>query len=294
MGTLRLRAHAKVNLFLRIVGVRTDGYHDIESVVVPLELHDVVEITATCGPLTVSADWDEVPDGEGNLCHRAAAAYDRATGLTSAVAVGVNKSIPVAAGLGGGSADAAATLMGLNELHDRPLSPEQLTALAAALGADVPLFLAHGPALLEGLGDRVTPLECGQPIHLVLAKPPFGMDTAEAYRLADQYWQRCPFPVEDTIAALQHGDAERVGYALYNDFWGPVAARHPELADIRHALLAAGAFGASITGSGTCLFGVFADAATAAAVEPAQLTCPWVVAARTVPRPIELIAEGDH
>jgi len=289
LGTICLRAHAKVNLFLRIVGSRQDGYHDIESVVVPLELHDRVQITTGGDSLTVEADWPGVPDGPENLCHRAALVYQRATGRIPAAAIRVLKNIPPAAGIGGGSADAAATLVGLNEIHGRPLPLDELTALAADIGADVPLFLADGPALIEGVGERVTVLQQGCPLDLVLAKPSFGMDTAEAYRLADEYWQRCPFPVSDIISALQDGDVQRVAFALYNEFWEPVSARHPELRTIRSALVASGALGASLTGSGTCVFGVFPDSDTAAhAAASLKNSYPWVVATRTVPRAVEL------
>jgi len=294
LGTIYLQAHAKVNLFLRIVGSRPDGYHDIESVVVPLELHDRVRIAPGEESLTVEADSAEVPDGPGNLCHRAALAYQKATGRVSAVAIRVLKSIPLAAGMGGGSADAAATLVGLNEIHGRPLPLDELTALAADIGADVPLFLADGPALIEGMGERVTVLQQGCPLDLVLAKPSFGMDTAEAYRLADEYWQRCTFPVSDIISALQDRDVQRVAFALYNEFWEPVSARHPELKRIRSALLAAGALGASLTGSGTCVFGVFPDSEAAAqAAASLKNSYPWVVATRTAPRAVELSTGGD-
>lgn len=294
MGTICLLAHGKINLFLRIVGTRPEGYHDIESVVVPVQLHDRVQITPGEESLTVEADWAEVPDGPANLCHRAALAYQKATGHTPAVAIKVLKSIPPAAGIGGGSADAAATLVGLNELHGRPLSPGELTALAATVGADVALFLAGGPALIEGMGERVTVLEQGCLLDLVLVKPAFGMDTPEAYRLADQYWQRCPFPVSDTISALKDGDVQRVAFALYNEFWEPVSGRYPELEGIRSALLASGALGASLTGSGTCIFGVFPDPETAAyAAASLRNSYPWVIATRTAPRAVELSAKGD-
>jgi 4-diphosphocytidyl-2-C-methyl-D-erythritol kinase len=251
------RAHAKINVFLRVLGARDDGYHDIETLVLPISLHDVVTATEReAGTFTLEVEGDGaltalVPrDPSVNLAGRAASALaaeeDRLTEL--GVALELDKRIPVAAGLGGGSADAAAALLAVDELWGCGRSPEALSELAARLGADVPAMLAGVPVLATGRGERLTNVHTAS-TWWVLRPFAFGVDAADAYR----WWDGSPVTGPDPgvlIAALEIGDLELLGDALFNDLQDGVLTRHPEVGEAIGAFVDAGALGAIVSGSG--------------------------------------------
>jgi len=253
------RAHAKINVFLRVLGRRDDGFHDIESVVLPISLHDVVTATDT-GPgggvsLQVEGDPDltrhvstELHD---NLAGRAAIALaERAElGLDArGASLRIDKRIPVAAGLGGGSADAAATLFALNELWACALDGPALADLGAQIGSDVPALLAGEPVLTTGRGERVTPAHTAS-TWWVLKPFAFGVAAADAYR----WWSEAPATGPDPgvlIAALETGDVELLGDAIFNDLQPGIVAYHPDVSGAIDAFVEAGALGAMVSGSG--------------------------------------------
>ncbi len=245
-------AHAKLNVFLRVLGRRDDGYHDIETVMLPVDLHDVVTVEHA-DRLDVLVDGpraDELSDAGGeSLVHRAAQAWAEATGRADAGArITIEKRIPVAAGLGGGSADAAATILALDELHGSDLDAETQLGIAAAVGSDVAAMLLGGPVYAAGRGERVTAVHA-MTSHWVIAPAPFGVHTVRAY----EWWDEVPVTGPDPgalIAALEAGNDERLGDAIYNDLQAPVVARHPEIAETIRTFLEAGALGAAMTGSG--------------------------------------------
>ncbi|HEX3298931.1 MAG TPA: 4-(cytidine 5'-diphospho)-2-C-methyl-D-erythritol kinase [Actinomycetota bacterium] len=246
------RAHAKLNVFLHVVGARDDGYHEIETVILPLELHDVVRAEAADEfTVTVSgARAGELARAGGEaLVDSAARAWAHETGRASPdAAIAVDKRIPVAAGLGGGSADAAATIRVLDELHRTDLSTETLLGIAAAVGSDVPALLLGGPVYADGRGDRVTPVHA-QTTAWVVVPASFAVRTPDAYRWWDARAESGPDPGA-VIAALEAGNDEILGPAIFNDLQFAVAARHPEISDTIAALLDAGALGAVMSGSG--------------------------------------------
>ncbi|HWC69996.1 MAG TPA: 4-(cytidine 5'-diphospho)-2-C-methyl-D-erythritol kinase [Actinomycetota bacterium] len=252
------RAHAKVNVFLRVLGRRDDGFHDIETVVLPISLHDVVTASeAPPGELSIGVEGDPeltrlvstVPDE--NLAGRAVRALARLAGRDGAsagVSVRVDKRIPVAAGLGGGSADAAAALLAADEVWSCGTGASELVELAAELGSDVPAMLADEPVLVSGRGERLVPVHSAS-IWWVLKPFGFGVSAADAYA----WWDEEPVTGPDPgvlIAALETGDVALLGDALFNDLQPGVVARHAEVGATIDAFLDAGALGAFMSGSG--------------------------------------------
>ncbi|MDP1570684.1 MAG: 4-(cytidine 5'-diphospho)-2-C-methyl-D-erythritol kinase [Vicinamibacterales bacterium] len=255
--TLTIAACAKINLDLRILGVRADGFHDLRTVFQTLALHDVVTITRRRGAFTITCSDPEIPVDRRNLVWRAASLLWRLARRPGAapkdVAIHLEKRIPAQAGLGGGSADAAATLIGLASLWALDVDVVTLSRLAARLGADVPFFLVGGTALGLGRGDDIYPLVDLPRSHVVVARPGFGVSTVEAYGWydADARPRREP-PVRPVPA---HWPAWTRG--LRNDLEPPVVRRHPTVGRIKTVLLDGGAAVAAMSGSGSAVFGVF-------------------------------------
>ena len=257
-----MRAPAKINLTLRVGARRADGYHDVETVLQAVALADTVTVTPVRGPFTLDVREAGVPADRTNLVWRAA---DRLwcdagrTGDARDARVTLTKRTPAAAGLGGGSADAAAALIALNAAWKLRRSAAQLVAVAAGLGADVPFLFAGGTALGTGRGDRLFPLADITPFDVVIITPGFGVATADAYRWLD----------EDREAGVaSDGGANRsarleVGWAggplqMTNDLEGPVGRRSPDIGAMIDACRRAGAAAAAMTGSGSAVFGLFA------------------------------------
>jgi 4-diphosphocytidyl-2-C-methyl-D-erythritol kinase len=260
-----VHAPAKLNLRLVITAREESGYHQLETVFCRLDLADRIELRASGGSIALEVAGAQLGPAKSNLAYRAAAAFCELTG-TRGAALRLEKRIPAGAGLGGGSSDAAAVLLGLNRLHHEPLARAELLRLGGALGADVPFFLAETPlALAWGRGDRVLPLPALSPAPALLVLPPFPIVTAEAYRLLAEH-RRAGAPTGSVLLPAREL-ADWVGLAelAVNDFEAPLFARYPQLAAIRQALHEGGAFLARMTGSGSALFGVWRDAAQRAA-----------------------------
>ena len=257
--TIRARAFAKINLSLAVGRVRPDGYHPLETVFQSLALHDTLSVTVRRGPLALTCTDPEVPVDARNLVWRAAELVWAAAGRRGAphgVAIAIDKHIPMQAGLGGGSADAAAALVVLHRLWAPKRARVDLPALAARLGADVPFFLTGGTALGLGRGDVLYPLADATPYQVVLALPGFGVSTAAAYGWLDA--DRASGAPASTVAsgtALALWPGRNLN--AVNDLEAPVLRRHPELSRVRQRLLRAGALVAAMTGSGSAVFGLF-------------------------------------
>jgi len=246
-------APAKLNLSLQVFGKRPDGYHHIRSVMVPVSLYDDVTVEEAPAGISVKCDAPEVPAGATNSCHKAAALFLAWAGTPAGVRIRIRKTIPAESGLGGGSSDAAATLKGLITLTGKHPSRETLRGMAVRIGADVPFFLPGGAALVEGIGERLTPLPWNVPFHAVIVRPAFGLSTREGYaRLEREPGDPPPsgtvpsFRTFSDVAAVVRNDFEAV--------WGPA---HPEIAGIRRELVSAGAAAAGLSGSGSAVFGLF-------------------------------------
>jgi 4-diphosphocytidyl-2-C-methyl-D-erythritol kinase len=267
-------APAKVNLALRVLAREASGYHQIETVFQKLALADQVTLRVTAGSRSLDIQWDgpraaDLGPTEQNLAWRAAEAFASATGGPAGWEIQLTKRIPAGGGLGGGSADAAAVLLGLNQLTGSPLSAELLRQLAATLGSDVP-FLAQPAALAlgTGRGDVLQPLPSLPPAPVLVVLPPFGVNTAQAYGALAAARQAAGRPAP--VAKYTTADWDRweaVAARQINDFEPTVFAEHPELAAVRALLAAAGARVARMSGSGSTLFGVWGPGAVLPEIE---------------------------
>ncbi|MBC7228910.1 MAG: 4-(cytidine 5'-diphospho)-2-C-methyl-D-erythritol kinase [Actinobacteria bacterium] len=265
-----LEAPAKINLYLEVGARREDGYHGVRTVMQAVDLCDRVEVEVVGGRGTVALEVKgEAPAGEDNLCHRAARAFLEAAGVRWDVRMRLEKRIPLAAGLGGGSSDAAAVLRGLNFLAGEALAGEELLRLAASLGTDVPFFLVGGTALGEGRGERVTPLVQAPPLPLVLANPGVPLPTPEVYRRFDEVGGGEPprGGVEAMGEALRGGEVRRVASLLFNSLQPAACALMPQVGALLEHALWAGAEGALVSGSGPTVFALAGDEGRAAEME---------------------------
>lgn len=285
MPELTVACHAKINLSLEILRRREDGYHDLATVFQAVSLCDELRLRVEPASglpvhrLQIGGLSVPVP---GNLVLRALEAFEQHTGVPSAADVKLHKRIPAGAGLGGGSSDAAGTLLALSRLCRG--APADLSVLAAGLGSDVPFFLGSGTALGGGRGELLTPLPTPADDWLVLAKPEVAVNTGEAYGLLTASDFGDGGRSRACAEALRAGCGLRQTAAdLYNGFAAPVERRWPSIRVLRERLLAAGAETALLSGSGAAVFGIFPDqpAAEAAAVQLA-LAGYWAVAARPV------------
>ncbi|MGH2596279.1 MAG: 4-(cytidine 5'-diphospho)-2-C-methyl-D-erythritol kinase [Actinomycetota bacterium] len=247
-------APAKLNVYLRVLGARDDGYHELESLVLPLSLADEVTVTEAARldvVVDAQVDLSEGLDAGGmNLSLMAALALAEACGGPARGAeIRIVKRIPVAAGLGGGSADAAATLLALNELWGCGLDRDVLTEIGERIGSDVPAMLAGGPVVMRGRGERLAPVHVLTTWWVVR---PFDFPTRspDAYRWWDEDGGAVGPDAGALVAAAETGNVELLGHALFNDLEEPVVRRHPEVAGVKRAFLEAGALGAIMSGSG--------------------------------------------
>ena len=265
MREVTRRAHAKVNLFLRVHGLREDGYHDLSSLIVPLSLHDTV-VCREAGRLNLSIGGGDPSLGSGpdNLAVVAALVLGERAGSLQGADIELTKRIPVAAGLGGGSADAAAVLAALNELWACGLDEEQLMEVAAEVGSDVPATLAARPVLVAGRGERLQDAVVPD-LHWVVVPAGFQIRTPDAFRWWDEYGGSTGPDPSGLIDALASSDLGAAAAAFYNDLEGPVLERHPELARVGARLVEGGALTAIMCGSGPTMAGLFADGEDASA-----------------------------
>ncbi|HTM34120.1 MAG TPA: 4-(cytidine 5'-diphospho)-2-C-methyl-D-erythritol kinase [Vicinamibacterales bacterium] len=283
---LSLPAFAKVNLDLRVLGVRADGYHDLRTIFQSLALADTVTVRLRPGSFEIQCDAPGVPTDRRNLVWKAASLLwrtaQRRRGEPRDLCVTLDKRIPAEAGLGGGSADAAVTLIALNRLWKLGLDGAALARIGARLGADVPFFLVGGTALGLGRGDDIYPLADLPKVYVVLIKPGFGVATVEAYRWFDEEPRR---PRREPVGRRQPPGWPDWAAVLCNDLETPVVRHHPTIGRIRQALLDAGAVRAAMSGSGSAVYGLFerADAARRTARDLARPG--WtVLATRTLNR----------
>jgi 4-diphosphocytidyl-2-C-methyl-D-erythritol kinase len=280
---MRVSAPAKLNLFLRVVGRRADGFHELETVFQSIDLAD--ELTfAPAADLQLTGGSDSAPPGPENLVLRAASALREAADFRGGAAIHLEKQVPVGAGLGGGSSDAAATLLALNRLWELRLGMDQLAEVAARLGSDVPFALRGGTALGRGRGEILEPLET-PPFWFVLVRPPFSVVTAHAYTLYRAAESAGPTP-QAFLEALASGDPEQIAPLLRNDLEAGVFQEWPDLAALRRQLLEAGAIASRMTGSGSVLFGLAHDEEHAQRIANhlSQLAPGlWVRAVRAIP-----------
>ena len=248
-----IEAFCKVNFTLEVLGRRPDGYHALRSVVVPVSLSDTLHVESTDGAVTSDTGYSD------DLCVKAARVL-LGDGKGRGASIGVEKRIPTGGGLGGGSADAAATLAALNEMYSLGLSPAELADAGAKVGSDVPALVLSrtaGAVLMEGRGEFVSPLGAGLPlIHMVLVNPGVFSSTPEVFRACTPRVTNDAKILYNMKTALESGDVERIARSLQNDLEAPAMALHPEIARAKSALSEAGALGATMSGSGSTVFGL--------------------------------------
>lgn len=277
MMRLKRSSPCKVNLLLNILGRRPDGFHELETVFQPVAICDelTVEASASAG-ITLTCSEPALPVNGSNLVYRAAVCFLEALGEpTAGVRIHLEKHVPLAAGLGGGSANAATTLLLLNELFGQPLPGNRLQQMAASLGSDVPFFLQSSPAVATGRGEIVEPLEPFPALAgagLFLVHPGFGVSTAWAYQSLIRFPEVLAGRrgrARELIQALQRGRLEDTGAMLYNSLEAPVLDKYPILALYQDFLRRHGAAGSLMSGSGSTTFALFSDAERAqAAMKP--------------------------
>ena len=279
LASIQLDAPAKVNLGLRIVGRRSDGLHELESLFAPLDLADGLALRVEAAPaaqisLELAGEAAGAPPGDDNLAVRAAREFLARAGRSARVAIVLTKRTPVAAGLGGGSSDAAAVLRGLAQVFPDALDPAALEQIALGLGADVPFFLDPRPAWVTGVGERRAPLRGLPPLALLLANPGEALATREVFRAFDALARghAAPAPAPTGIARELADDAA-LAARLHNDLEEPAVRLCPPIARLRAQLRASGARAVGMSGSGATLYGVFADRGAAEAAR-ARLALP--------------------
>lgn len=257
---LEKRSHCKVNLLLNVLGRRADGFHELETVLQPVRLHDTLHFERSPAGVELTCSDPRLPVDGTNLVHRAASAFLAAAGVRDGARIHLEKRIPLAAGLGGGSGNAATTLLGLNELFGHPLGNDRLADIAASLGSDVPFFLQNKPALAAGRGEQVRALEpfpALNGVSILLIHPGFGVPTAWAYQALGNFPDALngrAGRAAELIELLKGDDLRRAGRAFYNSLEAPVLRKYPILALYQEFLREHGAIAALMSGSGSTTF----------------------------------------
>jgi 4-diphosphocytidyl-2-C-methyl-D-erythritol kinase len=263
--TLTKASPCKVNLLLNILGKRADGFHELETVMQPIGLCDEMTFEQRNAGIELTCSDPNLPTDGTNLVHRAAAAFFQRSGMAAGVRVHLEKKIPMAAGLGGGSGNAATTLLALNELFGMPLDAAALHAIAASLGSDIPFFLQSQPALATGRGEQIEPLPPFRALEgcaFVLVHPGFGIATAWAYK------ELARFPsalnggrgrAEKLVSLLESGELTKASREFYNSLEAPALEKYPWLAVLQDFLRENGAAAALMSGSGSTTFAIAHD-----------------------------------
>lgn len=270
------RAYAKINIGLDVLRRRADGYHEVKMIMQTVDIYDELVLERRKQPgIELRMDNSELPSGGDNLICRAADLLFREKKITGGVNISLTKRIPIAAGMAGGSADAAAALRGVNELFDLGYSLKELQALGVGLGADIPYCLTGGTMLSEGIGEILTPLPAPPAAHLVIAKPDINVSTAFVYGNLHADSLAWHPDIDGMIAALQKGDLDGITGRLGNVLETVTVKAHPVIEQIKELLRKQGAENALMSGSGPTVFGIFKEKETAAraaeAVERGQL-----------------------
>ncbi len=258
-GKVRLKAYAKINLGLDVIGRREDGYHLLETVMQSVDIYDTVSVCRSSNAgITVKCSGLSIPQ-EKNIAYKAAAAFFKAVGLpeNTGVSIKIIKRIPSQAGMGGGSSDAAATLVALNRIFKTKLSEAELCSIGEKVGADIPFCICGGTRLVRGIGEIITKLDDCADCYFVIAKGNDGVSTKEAYERVDSAKGLISLRVEKVIEALSKGDFDALKGKLVNVF--EQCTKIKDVEDIKKILLECGADEASMTGSGSAVFGIFTN-----------------------------------
>lgn len=258
---MKIQSPAKINLYLEVTGKRPDGYHELITLMCPIGLCDILEVSFETTDIRVTCDHPDVPEGPANIAHAAAARFFEAAGRSGGVSVRIRKNIPAGAGLGGGSSNAATVLRTLNEHFGNPLSSAKLHEIAVSTGADVPFFLLGKPALATGIGDILVPVPGVHSYPIILIYPGQALATRDVYKnLKLGLTKSEKIPKKSIFKPDRDTDAER---RLYNALEPPAFELCPPAETAKARLIETGAAGALLSGSGSTVFGIYKDENTA-------------------------------
>ncbi len=253
------RSYAKVNLTLDVLGKRADGYHDVKMIMQTTGLFDLVIVDKEPYGISVSTNLKFLPTGDKNIAWKAAAAFFESCGIKGGARILIHKNIPVAAGLAGGSGNAAAVLCALDRLYDTNLSDSELCAIGAKLGADVPYCILGGTQLAEGIGEHLTELEPMPKSTILLVKPPVSISTAQIYAEIDSCKELDRPDTDAVLKAIKKGDLKGIAEKLSNVMEAVTARENPVINQIKEKMKTDGALGSVMSGSGPTVFGIFDD-----------------------------------
>lgn len=257
MAEICLKARAKINLNLDVVGKRPDGYHMVEMVMQQIDLYDNVTIRKKEEGLTITTTCDYIKDDDSNIAYRAAALLMADYPEISGVYIHIEKLIPVAAGLAGGSTDAAAVLLGMNNLFDLSLDPSQLMAYGLKLGADVPFCILGGAAIAEGIGEALTPIRGLENQWVLIAKPPISVSTKEIYSNYSENDIRHERSFEALLEAVNHQDITALSSLMFNSLEKVTFGRYKMVEKLKRKVQETGAVATMMSGSGPTVFGLY-------------------------------------
>jgi 4-diphosphocytidyl-2-C-methyl-D-erythritol kinase len=284
MASLHVKSYAKINWTLDVLFKREDGFHELRTIYQTVSLHDRLRISETSGAVEIGCDDSRVPTDETNLAHKAATLLRRAKGVKAGARIEIEKRVPVAGGLGGGSSNAGAVLLALARLWKVEIAERELVEIAVSLGSDVPFFLTGGTALGVGRGEEVYAIEQAVCDHLLLVNPGFAVSTAAAYgKLSRLTMAQSLRIIPFTLFAAKA--IHELPLAASNDLEQVVSAAHPEIAEVKERLLSLGAQHALMSGSGATVFGVFDNSeASERAQSEMRALGYWAECARAINR----------
>lgn len=257
MEKIERKAYGKINLSLDVIGKRDNGYHEVEMVMQSVSLSDTVIIKKTQTGITLRTNREELPLNESNIAYQAAALMKEYFNLPGGVEITLEKNIPIAAGMAGGSSDAAAVLLGMKELFQLEASKETMEKLGLSLGADVPFCLRGKTALATGIGEILTPLTPLCDCSILISKPNFGVSTKEVYESFDAAVKITHPQTKALIEAINRKDLSQIATQMENVLEAVTVKKYPEIAELKKLMLEEGALGSMMTGSGPTVFGLF-------------------------------------
>lgn len=259
MEAIRRKARAKINISLDVLGKRADGYHEVKMIMQQVDLYDEVEIREIETGIVLESNCEFIPKDQSNIAYQAAKMMQEQYKIHKGVYIYINKQIPVAAGLAGGSTDGAAVILGLNELWNLGASREELMTHSLALGADVPFCILEGAALAEGIGEKLTPIKGLEYAWVVLCKPNLCVSTAEVYKsLQLEKLEEHP-NTDKLLMAMENNDIQTIGENLHNVLEQVTEKMHPIVKDIKRRMMEYNAMGSLMSGSGPTVYGLYKD-----------------------------------
>ena len=260
MEKIELKAYGKINLGLDVIRKRPDGYHDLDMIMQMVDVYDDIVITKNkTGKIEVKTDTAVLSNGKDNLAYMAAKMLMDEFKIKDGVNIYINKRIPIAGGMAGGSSDCATTLMGINQLFELGLSKEELMEIGVTLGADVPYCVLGGTAIARGIGEVLTPLPAPADCHVIIAKPPVSVSTAYVYGHIKPLEITKRPDIEAMAQSIKDGDLKKMASLIYNVMEDVTVGEYPIISEIKQVMLDNGALNSIMSGSGPTVFGLFDD-----------------------------------